>query len=74
MHQFIIPQTYAEWKHCITVICRQPITQPYIEERIKALNSTTDHMTTRFIQLYGQTQHQKTLQWFEQAKREVQIN
>ena len=70
MANFQIPQTYEEWRHCITVICRQPITGPYIEERIKALNSTTDHMTVRFVQLYGDAQRVKTLEWFERAKHE----
>lgn len=66
----LIPQTYEEWRHCITVICRQPITRPYIEERIAALNSKNDHMTQAFVQLYGEQQRRKTLQWFEQAKQE----
>ena len=66
-----IPQTYEQWRHCITVICNQPLTQEYIEERIKALNSTTDHMTVKFVQLYGDAQRIRTLEWFERARREL---
>lgn len=63
-----IPQTYEEWRHCITVTCSQPLTRPYIESRIKALNDESDYTTQKFISLYGAAQHKKTLQWFEQAK------
>lgn len=69
MNTAIIPQTYQEWHHCITVICQQPLTLSYVEERITALNSSKDYMTKKFVQLYGESQRQKTLQWFEQAKK-----
>ncbi|KJF94767.1 hypothetical protein UB33_07290 [Photobacterium angustum] len=71
MNTAIIPQTYQEWHHCITVICQQPLTLSYVEERIAALNSSKDYMTKKFVQLYGESQRQKTLQWFEQAKNEL---
>ncbi|EAS64875.1 hypothetical protein C0W92_19245 [Photobacterium angustum] len=71
MNTAIIPQTYQEWHHCITVICQQPLTLSYVEERITALNSSKDYMTKKFVQLYGESQRQKTLQWFEQAKNEL---
>jgi len=71
MHPFHIPQTYEEWRHCITVVCRQPITGPYIEERIKALNTPSDHMTARFVQLYGEAHRAKTVEWFGRARHEI---
>lgn len=64
----IIPKNYEEWRHCITVICQQELTLPYIEMRIERLNLSTDHMTQQFAQLYGEPQRIKTLEWFEQAK------
>lgn len=71
MQKANIPQTYEEWRHCITVICNQPLTETYIEKRIKALNSATDHMTLKFVQLYGDAQRVRTLEWFERAKHEL---
>lgn len=67
----MIPQTYEEWQHCITVICNQPLTRGYIEERIKALNTLSDHMTAKFVQLYGEQQRARTLEWFERARSEL---
>jgi len=67
----MIPQTYEEWRHCITVICDQPLTSEYIEQRIKALNTPSDHMTAKFVQLYGEPQRLRTLEWFERARNEL---
>ncbi|KPQ26863.1 MAG: hypothetical protein HLUCCX14_16990 [Marinobacter excellens HL-55] len=67
----MIPQTYEEWQHCITVICNQPMTRGYIEQRIKALNTPSDHMTAKFVQLYGEQQRARTLEWFERARNEL---
>lgn len=64
----IIPKSYESWRHCITVICQQELNLPYIEMRIQALNTPSDHMTQRFVQLYGEQQRIMTLEWFEKAK------
>ncbi|WP_428239597.1 hypothetical protein [Gynuella sp.] len=64
----LISETYEQWYHCITVICRQPLTPEYIAARIEALNSPNNDMTKKFVELYGEAQRIKTLQWFERAK------
>lgn len=66
-----VPSTYNDWRHCITEICGIPLTESYIRERIDALHNPKDYMTSRFVQVYGEAQHQQTLIWFEQALREV---
>ena len=63
-----IPQNYQEWFHFITVMCQQELTEPYIEKRLKDLNSPNEYMTQQFIQLYGEQQRINTIEWFEQAK------
>jgi len=66
------PRTYEAWHHCITEICGIPLTKHYIHARIQALNNHQDHMTSRFIELYGEEQRQKTLAWFDRALHEAQ--
>ena len=68
----IIPKSYEEWRHCITIICQQELTSTYIDERIKALSDASDYMTNKFVQLYGEQQRISTLQWFEKAKNALQ--
>ncbi len=67
----LIPETYEQWHHCITVICRQPLTPEFVDKRIKALNDPKEHTTQRFVQLYGDQQRIRTIQWFEQSKAEL---
>ncbi len=64
----LIPETYEQWHHCITVLCQQPLTPEFIATRIEALNNPRDYTTKKFVTLYGEQQRLKTLQWFEQAK------
>lgn len=66
-----IPQNYAQWRHCITVICEQELTPPYIETRIESLNSPNDYTTKRFVELYGEPQLLKTIEWFEKARKDL---
>jgi len=66
-----IPKNYEEWRHCITIICQQELTLPYIEMRIKKLNTPNDHMTQQFVRLYGEPQRVRTIEWFEQAQNDL---
>ncbi|UTW45097.1 hypothetical protein KFE80_12110 [bacterium SCSIO 12696] len=68
MEKTFIPNSYEEWRHCITVECRLELTESFISERIAALQNPRDYSTKKFIQLYGQHHLQKVLGWFEQAK------
>lgn len=71
MNAPLIPENYEQWHHCITIVCQQPLTPGYIDGRIKALNNQHDHMTKKFVELYGEQQRLKTLQWFSEAKSKI---
>lgn len=67
----MIPESYEQWRHCITVICGERLTPSYIATRLQALQSRSDRMTARFVALYGEAQHARTVAWFERAQREA---
>ena len=67
----IVPTTYEEWKHCITVKCDIPLTSAYVTERLEALNDACDFRTQKFIEQWGAAHHARTIEWFEQAKAEL---
>lgn len=67
----LIPQTYEQWHHCIAVLCDQALTREYIDSRIEALNDPKDYMTKKYVQLYGEAQRIRTLNWFKKAKSEL---
>ncbi|MEM7568969.1 MAG: hypothetical protein AAF337_04160 [Pseudomonadota bacterium] len=71
MPMSFIPETYDEWEHCITVKCGVPLTAQYIEERLAALKDPSDFHTQKFIQLWGQAHHGRTLAWFEEAGKRL---
>ena len=65
-------KTYDEWKHCITVLCRIPLTLAYVEERLAALRDPADHRTQKLIATWGEAHLARVIGWFEQAERELQ--
>ena len=64
----VVPTTYDEWEHCITVQCGIPLTPEFVDERIKAMQDKNDFHTQKFIDQWGQDHYAQTLAWFEQAK------
>lgn len=68
MNASIIPKTYEEWTHCITVECGLELTQHFISQRISALKDDRDYYTQQLVKLYGQEHRQQVLGWFSQAQ------
>lgn len=66
----VIPATYEEWRHCITVLCRMTLTPEYIQQRLSALRNSSDRMTTRFREVYSEEHLNRVIGWFEQAAAE----
>ena len=64
----IIPTSYEEWEHCITVKCRIPLTPDYVAERIEALQDMDDFHTLKFIERRGVAHHERTHGWFREAE------
>ncbi|MEM6940734.1 MAG: hypothetical protein AAF943_02655 [Pseudomonadota bacterium] len=67
----IVPTTFEEWKHCITVRCDIPLTQDYVSERLTALNDLSDYHTQKFIDRWGDAHHAQTVAWFEKAAEDL---
>jgi hypothetical protein len=66
-----IPQTYAQWRHCIDieVECGIALTAALIDERLAVWRIETHDESRRFAQLYGDAHRLHVQQWFEQAHR-----
>ena len=69
MKNSIVPETYEEWRHCITVECGLELTPDFISKRITSLQNDKDHYTQQFVKLYGQQHLQQVLGWFRQAQQ-----
>ncbi|MEO1192420.1 MAG: hypothetical protein AAFY02_11730 [Pseudomonadota bacterium] len=64
-------KTYADWKHCITVLCGIPLTPAFVEERLTALRDPSDLKTQKFVATWGEAHRLCVIGWFEQAQREM---
>ncbi|MEM7176608.1 MAG: hypothetical protein AAGD47_02440 [Pseudomonadota bacterium] len=67
----MIPTTYEDWEHCITVKCGIPLTAEFVAERIAALQDTSDYSTRRFIESWGEAHLNRTLEWFQEAQQRL---
>ena len=65
-------KTYEDWKHCITVLCRIPLTSAYVEGRLAALRDPSDYGTQKFLAIWGEAHLERVIGWFEQAELELQ--
>ena len=53
MSSAVIPQTYAQWRHCIEVDCQIALTLEFVASRLQALRNAQGQEARRFPQLYG---------------------
>jgi hypothetical protein len=63
----VIPQTYEQWRNCITVECGIPQTRAFVEERLAVWANPAADETRRFEQLYGVAHRERVRQWFAQS-------
>lgn len=64
-------RTYDDWKHCITQICKVPLTQDFVARRLNELQDTRDHNTQKFINNWGDDHRKQIIAWFKQAEIEL---
>ncbi|MGL4575261.1 MAG: hypothetical protein ACRCV9_10775 [Burkholderiaceae bacterium] len=62
-----IPETYAQWHHCITVDCGIVLTRAFAEERLAVWTNAAHDEARRFDQLYGSAHRERVCQWFAQT-------
>lgn len=65
-----IPDSYAAWKHCITVECGIPLTPDFIKQRLSVWQNPKLEETQRFRRSYGDAHWQQVVGWFQQALAE----
>ncbi len=64
-------RTYDDWKHCITEICKVPLTQDFVAARLKELRNPQDFNTKKFVGSWGEEHRKQVVAWFEQAETEL---
>ena len=67
----MIPTSYEQWRECIEVHCKIPLTPAYISERLTELQDGEHPKTKSFEGLYGADHLQRTIAWFRRAAGEA---
>ncbi len=67
----VIPTTYAQWRNCIEVRCRIPLTATYIRGRLSELQNGEHAKTKEFTRLYGTDHLKQIIAWFRRAADEL---
>lgn len=63
----VIPQTYAEWRHCIEVDCGIALTPEFVAARIDAFTRPGSQEASRFARLYGELHLKRVVGWYHTA-------
>ena len=71
MNEDPIPTSYEQWRQCIEVRCRIPLTSGYIGKRLSELQDDNHVLTKEFVRFYGSDQLQWTTTWFRRASDEL---
>ncbi len=61
----MIPQTFEEWKDCITKDCKIKLTSDFAQNRLKIYEDRNKPETQRFIQLYGTDHLNNIIYWLK---------
>lgn len=67
----MIPRTYAQWQHCISVECGMDLSTDFIAQRLAVWRDAQSQESVRFRRLYGDAHWKAVLDWFERAERET---
>jgi hypothetical protein len=69
----LIPTSYEQWKHCITVLCRIPLSAGFIENRLASLRNPAEFETRKFVATWGEEHRLQVVSWFESARRKFGV-
>lgn len=64
------PQTYEEWKYCITQRCQIKLSPAFLHERLEKLADPQESHTKDYIRVYGEAYYQQVVGWFRRALME----
>lgn len=69
----MIPTSYEEWRHCIQVHCRIPLTRAFVAQRLRELDDHAVYSTEQLIRRYGEAHVAQLRHWFQRASEEFDV-
>ncbi|MEO1257246.1 MAG: hypothetical protein AAFZ15_00555 [Bacteroidota bacterium] len=65
----MIPQSFDEWKKCITVDCGIKLTSDFTKKRVAILSNLSHPDTKQFVKLYGEQHRNNVVHWLKRAQQ-----
>lgn len=62
----MIPQTFEQWKNCITNDCKINLTKDFAKQRLAVYLDKQNTETQLFISLYGEQHLSNIISWYKQ--------
>lgn len=62
----MIPQTFEEWRKCITQDCKINLTKVFAQERLAVYLEKDNSETKKFVSLYGEEHLMNIINWLKQ--------
>ena len=62
----MIPENFENWKKCLEVNCKIPITKDFAASRLQIYTDDTNRETKKFAELYGSNHLQNIIKWYKQ--------
>ena len=61
-----MPNHFEEWKRCLEVNCKIPLTKDFANSRIQIYTDNSHDETKKFIELYGINHLNNIIKWYKQ--------
>lgn len=62
----MVPQTFNDWKNCISIDCGIALTKEFAQRRLFIYSDLENLETKKFVSLYGQLHLNNITQWLKQ--------
>lgn len=66
-----LPRSYSEWRTCIEVHCRIPLTVEFVDQRLRELDDGSLLSTEQLLRHYGQAHVEQLREWFRKARGDL---
>lgn len=60
----MMPTNFDEWKNCIEVKCKIPLTKDFAASRLQIYTDHSKQETQKFIELYGTAHLNNIITWY----------
>jgi len=61
----MIPQTFDDWRRCITVDCKIDLTKEFALKRLEVYENVSHPETKKFATLYGEQHLKNIINWYK---------